>query len=149
MLIKLRRLFIMIKKILLGISTFALSVMGGIAAFAEEAAATAAAEATAEATTGTKTSGLNQWVVIAIYVVILGALFYFLIFRPQKKRQKEEQELKSSLCLGQQITTIGGIVGTIVSIKDDEITIQTSIDNTLMTFKNWAIREIKKVEKAD
>ncbi len=131
----------MIKKLVFGISTFLMTAFGAIAAFAAEADATA--------NTTAKQTALPSWVVIIVYVVLLGALFYFLIFRPQKKRQKEEQELKSSLCLGQQITTIGGIVGTIVNIKDDEITVQTSIDNTLITFKNWAIREVQKVEKAE
>ena len=88
----------------------------------------------------------SSWIVIAIYVVLLALMFYFLIIKPNKKRKKEEAEMKNSLCLGVEVVTIGGICGKIVNIKDDEITIQTSIDNTLITFKNWAIREIKKLE---
>ena len=90
--------------------------------------------------------GIPAWVIWVIYALILVALFYFMIIRPQKKRQKQEQELRDSLALGCEVTTIGGIVGTIVNIKDDNITIETSIDRTLMEFKNWAIRDVKKVE---
>lgn len=90
--------------------------------------------------------GFTQWIPIIIYLVLIVAMFYFLIIRPQKKRRKEEENLKSSLILGQDIVTIGGVCGKIVNIKDDVITIQTSIDNTLIDFKNWAIREVKKQE---
>ncbi len=92
---------------------------------------------------------IPAWVLIVVYVVILGAMFYFLIIRPQRKRRKEEEEMKNSITLGQEVVTIGGIVGTIVNIKDDNITIQTSIDNSLVEVKNWAIREYSKTEKAE
>ena len=62
--------------------------------------------------------------------------------------KKEEAEMKSSMTLGQKVVTIGGIVGTIVNIKDDNITIQTSIDNSFIEVKNWAIREVEKIETA-
>ncbi|MBP1586866.1 MAG: preprotein translocase subunit YajC [Clostridia bacterium] len=89
---------------------------------------------------------IPPWVLILVYVVIIGALFFFLIIWPQRKRKKEEEEMKNSICLGQDVVTIGGICGKIVNIKDDNITIQTSIDNSLVEVKNWAIREVKKVE---
>ncbi|MBO5417654.1 MAG: preprotein translocase subunit YajC [Clostridia bacterium] len=81
---------------------------------------------------------------LLVYVVLIGAMFYFLIFRPQKKRKKEEEEMKNSIVLGVDVVTIGGICGKIINIKDDTITIQSSIDNTLIEFKSWAIREIQK-----
>ena len=70
---------------------------------------------------------------------------YFLIYRPNKKRKKQEEELRNSITLGDEVTTIGGIVGKVVNIKDDNVTVETSIDKTLMEFKNWAIRDIKKL----
>ena len=88
----------------------------------------------------------QKYGMIFAYLIIIVALFYFMIIRPNKKRQKEEQERLNSLTLGAEITTIGGIVGTIVNIKDDNITIETSIDKTLIEFKNWAIRDVKKPE---
>jgi len=89
------------------------------------------------------------WTGIIIYLVVIVLLFYFMIIRPQKKRTKQEQELRDSIALGCEITTIGGIVGTVVNIKDDNITIETSIDKTLVEFKNWAVRDVKKLDSEE
>ena len=87
-----------------------------------------------------------QWVImIAIYAAIFG-LLYLVLIRPQQKKRKQEEAMRSSLMLGDMITTIGGIVGKVVNIHDDDVTIETSIDRSLITFKNWAIRDIKKAE---
>ena len=133
------------KKILFSLMSAGLLTQSAVLAFADDAAG---------GDTGTPQGGggFTQWIPILIYLVLIVAMFYFLIIRPQKKRRKEEENLKSSLILGQDVVTIGGVCGKIVNIKDDVITIQTSIDNTLIDFKNWAIREVKKQEtdeKAD
>ncbi len=86
---------------------------------------------------------------LIIYIAIFALIIYFLIIRPNKKRKKEEEEMKNNIVLGVEVTTIGGIVGHVVNIKDDNITIETSMDKTLMEFKNWAIREVKKLETDD
>lgn len=70
----------------------------------------------AQESTGGGTSSL-------IFLVLMVAVFYFLIIRPQRNRSKKQQELSSSLQLGDEIQTIGGIRGTIVSLSDDEVTI--------------------------
>ena len=104
---------------------------------------------TAAATSDTAAAnGGSMWTTFITFGVII-LIFYFLIIRPQRKRKKEEEEMKNSICLGQDVVTIGGICGKIVNIKDDNITIQTSIDNTLIEFKSWAIREVKKEETDD
>jgi len=105
---------------------------------AEEAGATGSAGAQPQGT------GPSMWLVIILYVAFFGVVGYFLIFRPNKKRKKQEEELRNSIILGDEVTTIGGIVGRVVNIKDDNITIESSLDKTLMEFKNWAIREVKK-----
>jgi preprotein translocase subunit YajC len=134
-------------------AAFATAAASIMSVFAETTGTTGDATTTGTATeTGTGTGlpfNMPMWVLIVIYVVVLGLLFYFLIIRPQRKRKKEEEEMKNSICLGQDIVTIGGICGKIVNIKDDNITIQTSIDNTLIEFKSWAIREVKKEETDD
>ena len=130
-------------KIKLALGSFMTAVMSFMFAFM--AFADDADTATTDTTT-TTTSTARTWITIAIYVVVLGLLFYFLIFRPQKKQKKKDEEMKASLIVGQDIVTIGGIYGKIVAIKDDVITVQTSLDNTLMDFKNWAIREVIKPE---
>lgn len=83
-----------------------------------------------------------------MYALLFGAM-YFILIRPQRKRQKKEDELRNSVILGDNITTIGGVTGRVVQIKDDEITIESSIDRTLLTFKKWAIRDVQKLETDD
>ena len=86
---------------------------------------------------------------LLVYIAVFALIIYFLIIKPNKKRKKEEEEMKNNIVLGVEVTTIGGIVGHVVNIKDDNITIETSMDKTLMEFKNWAIREVKKLESDD
>ncbi len=123
-------------------SSAVLSTAFSILSFAEDAAPT-------DNKNNSGGGGFSSWIPIIVYLVIIGLLFYFLLIRPQKKRQKQEQELRDSIILGDELTTIGGIVGKVVNIKDDNITIESSIDKTLIEFKNWAIRDVKKPVTAD
>ena len=107
------------------------------------ASSPAASEATATSGAGQATGGGSGWTVLLIYVAIFAVFGYFMIIRPNKKRKQQEEQLRASIMLGAQVVSIGGICGTIVNIKDDVITIESSIDRTLIEFKNWAIREIK------
>lgn len=91
-----------------------------------------------------KTTWRDFLPMILIYGLIFVAL-YFIMIRPQKKRQKKEQNLRDSIILGDNVTTIGGITGRVIEIKDDHITIESSIDKTLVTFKKWAIRDVEKL----
>lgn len=97
---------------------------------------------------GSKGGLLSFLPIIAMYALLFAAM-YFILIRPQKKRQKKEEELRNSVILGDNVTTIGGITGRVVQIKDDEITIESSIDRTLVTFKKWAIRDVHKLETDD
>ena len=74
-----------------------------------------------------------------IMMVALFAAMYFFTIRPQKKQQQKEQELRESTQIGDEITTIGGICGKVVSIKDDTITIETGSDRTKLKIKKFAI----------
>ena len=76
---------------------------------------------------------------IVLLVVMFGAM-YFLTIRPQKKRQQEEQKLRDSVQIGDDITTIGGITGKIVTVREDSVVIVTSADKTKMEFRRWAIQ---------
>lgn len=82
-----------------------------------------------------------QWTAY-LWIGLTFVLFYFLLIRPQKKREKTDRMMRNSLEQGDDIVTIGGIVGKIVLMKDDsdEITIETSNDRTKMTFKKWAVQ---------
>jgi preprotein translocase subunit YajC len=81
---------------------------------------------------------------IVIYLVFFVALMYLMIFLPQKKRDKKAKEMLSSIQVGNNVVTIGGISGKVVNIKDDDIAIETSIEKTQLVFKKWAIKEVQK-----
>lgn len=86
------------------------------------------------------------WMIV-IYAAIFAALYFFLI-RPNSKKKKEEAQLRSSLEIGDEITTIGGIMGRVVAIKDDEdaIIIETGSDRVKMKFKKWCISTVDTVK---
>jgi len=71
--------------------------------------------------------------------ILLIALMYFMMIRPQQKKQKEEAKMRANLRVGDELTTIGGIKGRVVAIKDDTITIETSNDRTKIVFEKAAI----------
>ena len=74
-----------------------------------------------------------------IMVVVMIAIFYFLLIRPENKKKKAAAQMRSSLAVGDQITTIGGIVGTICAVKEDTIVIETSADRVRIEFTKWAV----------
>ena len=74
-----------------------------------------------------------------IMLVVMVAVFYFMLIRPENKRKKEAEELRSSLKVGDKITTIGGIVGTVVSVKEDKFVIETGADQVRIEFVKWAL----------
>lgn len=87
-----------------------------------------------------------------IMIVAMFAIMYFLLIRPQKKKEKQTKEMISALGVGDVITTIGGVIGKIVKIKDDEVTIITGVmgnpsERSTMRFAKWAIRDV--VKKAE
>ena len=77
-------------------------------------------------------------------------VMYFFLIRPSSKKKKEEAEMRNSLDIGDEITTIGGIMGRVVAIKDDEeaIIIETGSDRVKMKFKKWCISSVDTVKEA-
>ncbi len=75
-------------------------------------------------------------------LLLIIVLMYFMMIRPQRKKQKEEQQMRNNLRVGDELTTIGGIKGRVVSIKDDTITIETSADRSKVQFEKWAIQTV-------
>ncbi len=75
---------------------------------------------------------------IGMFAVLL-VVMYFLMIRPESKRKKEKQKMLNELIVGDQITTIGGIVGKVVNIKDDTITVETGADKVRIIIMRWAI----------
>ena len=74
-----------------------------------------------------------------VLLVLMFALLYFFMIRPENKRKKQAQAMRDSLTVGDEITTIGGVVGTICQVKEDTIIIETSADRVRMEFTKWAI----------
>ena len=97
----------------------------------------------AEGTTNnTQQSGWQNWLVTGLMLVGVLVVGYFFIIRPQKKQEKEATALRNSLQVGDEVTTIGGIIGKIVSVKDETVTIETSHDRTKMRLLKSAIRSV-------
>ena len=88
----------------------------------------------------TATGGVFGTVSFLLPIILMFGLLYFLMIRPQKKKEKEVTDMRSSVEVGDEITTIGGIVGRVVNIKDEFITIETGADKTKIKFMRWAIQ---------
>ena len=87
------------------------------------------------------TSGKSGSLSMILMMAAICAFVYFLMIRPQKKKQKEEQAMRDNLQIGDEITTIGGIVGKIVTVKDDTLIIETGADRNRMKITRWAISQ--------
>ena len=81
---------------------------------------------------------MEQFYSIGMILVMI-AIFYFLMIRPENKRKKQAEEMRNSLKKGDQITTIGGIVGKIVMVGEETIVIETSDDRVRMELTKWAV----------
>ena len=90
-------------------------------------------------TTGATNDAGGGLVSMLLPLVLVIGIFYFMLIRPENKRKKEAEELRSSLKEGDEITTIGGIVGTVVSVKEDKFVIETSADQVRIEFAKWAL----------
>lgn len=74
-----------------------------------------------------------------IMLVVMLVVFYFLLIRPENKRKKAAQKMRDELAVGDEITTIGGIIGTICAVKESTIVLETGADRVRIEFAKWAI----------
>ena len=77
-----------------------------------------------------------------IMIVVMIAVFYFFMYRPQKKQEREVNEMRNSLQVGDEITTIGGIIGKVISMKEETVMIETGRDGTKIRILRSAIKSI-------
>lgn len=86
---------------------------------------------------------MNLTMMVVVYGLLFAALYFFMI-RPNSKKRKAEEEMRKNIAVGDDVTTIGGIVGRIVAIKDDEdaYIIETGADRVKIKFKKWAISTV-------
>jgi len=83
-----------------------------------------------------------------LMIVAMFAILYLFMIRPENKRKKEAEAMRNALKVGDNITTIGGIIGDVVSIKDDAIVIETSADKVRVEFAKWAVNSNNTAIKA-
>ena len=83
----------------------------------------------------------NIWMTVGMIAVII-VVFYFFGMRPQKKQERAAQEMRNGLSVGDEITTIGGIIGKIVSIKEETMVIETTRDHTRIRLLKSAVRSV-------
>lgn len=106
-------------------------------AFAEEAVV--AEEAAAE---GSTALGLIVQMAPLLLIVVV---FYFMLIRPQRKKDKQVKDMLAQLKVGDRVTTIGGIHGTIAGIKDDTVTLAVGAEKTKLVMARWGIRNVEEV----
>ena len=112
-----------------------------VAVTAPETAA-ATGDATANAAAG---AGAGSMISTIVMMVAMVAIFYFLLIRPQRKKDKQVKDMLSALKVGDRICTIGGLYGTIAALKDDTVTLTMgSLQNTIVIAR-WAIRSVENV----
>lgn len=96
-------------------------------------------------TSSTSTAGGSTgiWVTILYFVIIIG-VFYLILILPQNRKRKKEEKMRSNIQIGDEITTIGGIVGKVVGIKEDSdsFIIETGTDRSKMRVKKWAVGSV-------
>ena len=74
-----------------------------------------------------------------IMMVVMVAILYFTLIRPENKRKKEAQKMREAVKVGDKVVTIGGIVGTVVNVKDERFVMETSADQVRIEFEKWAL----------
>ena len=91
-------------------------------------------------TSSTSTTNGGSPMSMILLMVGMFAIMYFVMIRPQKKRQKEEQEMRNAVDVGDEVTTIGGICGKVVTVKEEHLIIETGADRNRMQITRWAIQ---------
>ena len=94
-----------------------------------------------------ETNGGSTWISIGM-IVLLFVFLYFFMIKPQKKQEKKDAEMRDALQVGDEVTTIGGIIGKVVSIKGETFVLETTKDKTKIRFLKGAIRSVD-VKAAD
>ena len=91
--------------------------------------------------------GSGSMITTLLMLGAMGLVLYFFMYRPQKKQEREHQNMRDSLAVGDEITTTGGIIGMVVKVKDDMLLIETSGNRTKLQIQKWAVHSV--IEKAN
>lgn len=120
----------------------------GVARAVAEAVETAAPEVTALVEGAEEVAadgGLLGTIIGFLPLLAFAVILYFMMIRPQRKKDKKEKEMRENIKVGDRVTTIGGIHGTVSALKDDNITIAVGKDKVQLVFAKWAIRNVDDV----
>ena len=96
-------------------------------------------------TTSTGTAGMGSSIIMLVAML---AIFYFMLIRPENKRKKEEEAMRNAVKTGDKIVTIGGIIGTVVNVKEDKVVIETGADQVRIELEKWSIGSNKTAAEA-
>ena len=88
----------------------------------------------------------QQTMSLLVTMVLMFALMYFMIWRPQKKQQKKDAEMRASLEIGDEVITIGGVLGRVVAIKDETFVLETGSERVRIRFLLTAIQTVNKLK---
>lgn len=99
------------------------------------------------ASTSSSSGGSSTSMIIILLLFFV--LMWFFMIRPEKKKQKKIEEMRNALSVGDEIVTIGGIVGTIVHVTEEDITIETGEDKVRVQLKKWAVSSNVRAEAAE
>ena len=97
--------------------------------------------------TGASTTGAGGSTILML--VLMFVVFYFFFIRPENKKKKKVEDMRNSLSLGDEITTIGGMTGRIVQVTEDTVTFETGEDRVRIQIKKWGISTTAKMEAAE
>ncbi len=112
---------------------------------ADAAATTATTDAAAAGETMSTGATIVYYAVQFVPMILIFVVFYFLLIRPQRKKDKEAKAMLDNLKVGDRICTIGGIYATIVRIKDDVLTVEVGEQKTQMMIARWAVRNVEQL----
>lgn len=112
---------------------------------ADAAATTATTDAAAATETMSTGATIVYYAVQFVPMILIFVVFYFLLIRPQRKKDKEAKAMLDNLKVGDRVCTIGGIYATIVRIKDDVLTVEVGEQKTQMMIARWAVRNVEQL----
>ena len=94
--------------------------------------------------------GVLESIISFAPIIVVIIVFYFMLIRPQQKKDKEERAMRENLEVGDEIVTAGGIIGLVVSVKEDTVVIETGSDRSKVRIAKWAVAQnLTAKEKAD
>ena len=103
----------------------------------------ALAETTGEVTATPTTAAGGEFISMIIMLVVMFGIMYFMMIRPQKKKEKAVKNMLDALKRGDRICTIGGLYGTIAAVKDDTVTITLGAEQNTVVIAKWAVRSVE------